>query len=63
LGFPEVAFERDYRREELLRTYFNDILAKDVVVRYNIRHYGLVRVTSKNTRIKHYETYIAKEKS
>ncbi len=42
-GFPEVALVKDRRRKEgLLRTYFNDILAKDVAVRYNVRHYQLL---------------------
>jgi len=37
-GFPEVALQ-DSRavKEELLRTYFRDIVTKDVAMRYNVR--------------------------
>lgn len=43
-GFPEVVLaEDDYRKELLLRQYFDDILFKDVAVRHEIRDVNTLR--------------------
>jgi len=43
-GFPEVVLaEEDYRRELLLRQYFDDILFKDVAMRHHIRDVASLR--------------------
>ncbi len=40
-GFPEVTLQESRAvKEELLRTYFRDIVTKDVTMRYNVRRVG-----------------------
>jgi predicted AAA+ superfamily ATPase len=48
-GFPEVVLaENKARKEELLKNYFNDILIKDVVKRYNIKKLVQLESLAKN---------------
>ncbi len=43
-GFPEVVLsESDERRELLLKQYFDDLLFKDVAMRYSVRDISLLR--------------------